>query len=207
MEAKKRLANFIAGEFVEPLNGKYIDSFNPATGEADCEVPDSDEADVAKAVEAAKKAFPAWAKLTPEQRSKILLRIADLIEQNLESFAQEESRDQGKPVSLARAVDIPRAVANFRFFASAILHHEEASTLYEGSVNYTVRTPLGVAGLISPWYEPSREQNILMHYCKEFAVVFTYMEGCSGYSCGEYSSGKAFRADIGYGPFFMSYHE
>lgn len=149
---RKRLQNFIGGEFVPPANGKYVESFNPSTGAVETEVPDSDAADIERAVEAAKKAFPAWSKQTPEQRSKMLLRIADLIEKNLETLAQEESRDQGKPVSLARAMDIPRAVANFRFFASAILHHEESSTLYEGSVNYTIRTPLGVAGLISPWY-------------------------------------------------------
>lgn len=147
----RRLQNFINGEYVAPVHGGYIDSVNPSTGSFHCEVPDSDEADVNNAVEAAKKAFPSWSKLTPEQRSKILFKIADLIEQNLEMLAQEESADQGKPVSLARAVDIPRAVANFRFFASAVLHHEESSTLYEGSMNYTVRSAVGVAGLISPW--------------------------------------------------------
>jgi len=99
----------------------------------------------------ATKAFPGWSHTPAEERSRILNKIADLIEADLDEFAQAESKDNGKTVALARAMDIPRAVANFRFFASAILHHEEISTTIDGAINYTTRSPVGVAGLISPW--------------------------------------------------------
>ncbi|KAL6077357.1 Aldehyde dehydrogenase 8 member A1 [Balamuthia mandrillaris] len=150
-----RLDNFIGGQFVPPAQGKYLDSFNPSTGEVFCLVPDSQEEDVQAAVACAKGAFPGWAKdWSTERRAALLHKVADLIEARLEEFARAESQDQGKPVGLARAVDIPRAVSNFRFFASAILSHEEMSTTIEGAVNYTVREPVGVAGLISPWNLP-----------------------------------------------------
>lgn len=170
----QQLQNFIDGQFVDPQNGKFVPSFNPATGEPFLQVPDSDAEDIDAAVEAAKKvrccptacfhpllcfadkprtqAFPAWSRTSAEQRAKIINKIADLIEENLEEFAEAESKDNGKTVALARTMDIPRAVANFRFFASAILHHEESSTTIEGAINYTIRSPIGVAGLISPWF-------------------------------------------------------
>lgn len=150
----QQLQNFIDGQFVDPQNGKFVPSFNPATGEPFLQVPDSDAEDIDAAVEAAKKAFPAWSRTSAEQRAKIINKIADLIEENLEEFAEAESKDNGKTVALARTMDIPRAVANFRFFASAILHHEESSTTIEGAINYTIRSPIGVAGLISPWNLP-----------------------------------------------------
>ena len=150
-----RLANFVNGAFVPPASGAYFDDIEPATARPIAEVPDSDRADVDAAVAAAKNAFPSWSRTPAEQRSRILLRIADLIEQNLEELAQLESRDNGKPVSLARMLDIPRAVANFRFFATAILHHaSEAHVTDSAALNYTLRQPLGVAGLISPWNLP-----------------------------------------------------
>src|SRR5215212_8087094 len=117
------LSNFINGEFVPPQSGAYFPDLNPATAEQIAEIPDSDSADVDAAVAAAKSAFPAWSRTTAEERSRLLLKIADLIEENLEELAQLESRDNGKPARLARVLDIPRAVANFRFFATAILHH------------------------------------------------------------------------------------
>eukprot|EP00058_Branchiostoma_floridae_P016960 XP_002602448.1 hypothetical protein BRAFLDRAFT_63460 [Branchiostoma floridae] len=148
------LQNFIDGQFVGTES--HIDSYNPSTGEVYAKVPDSGEADVNAAVQAAKAAFPGWSETPAAERSRILNRIADLIETHLEEFAQAESRDQGKPVSLARTVDIPRAVYNFRFFATTILHKTESATYLETmqATNYTVRTPLGVAGLISPWNLP-----------------------------------------------------
>jgi len=150
-----RLANFIDGAFKPPQSGAYFDDIEPATAQPIAEVPDSDRADVDAAVAAAKRVFPSWSRTPAEQRSRILLKLADLIEQNLEELAQLESRDNGKPVSLARMLDIPRAVANFRFFATAILHHaSEAHVTDSAALNYTLRQPLGVAGLISPWNLP-----------------------------------------------------
>jgi aminomuconate-semialdehyde/2-hydroxymuconate-6-semialdehyde dehydrogenase len=116
---------------------------------------DSDERDVDAAVNAAQAAFPAWSAMGREERSNILLRLAALIEQDMEGFAKAESRDNGKPVHLALKVDIPRAVANFRFFATAILHFStEAHVMDDVAVNYTDRSPIGVVGCISPWNLP-----------------------------------------------------
>jgi aminomuconate-semialdehyde/2-hydroxymuconate-6-semialdehyde dehydrogenase len=149
------LGNFIDGTFVAPVSKSYFDDLNPATGEVIAQIPDSDGADVDRAVEAAKRAFPSWSNVRAEERSRILLRLADLIEQNLDELAELESRDNGKPVSLAKRMDIPRAVANFRFFATAILHHaSEAHVTDHVALNYTLRQPIGVAGLISPWNLP-----------------------------------------------------
>lgn len=150
-----RLANFIDGAFVPPANGAYFDDIAPATGEVIAQIPDSDRADVDAAARAAKRAFPAWSRTTVEQRSRMLLKIAELIEQNLDELARLESEDNGKPVSLAKRMDIPRAVANFRFFATAILHDaSEAHVTDSAALNYTLRQPIGVAGLISPWNLP-----------------------------------------------------
>jgi aminomuconate-semialdehyde/2-hydroxymuconate-6-semialdehyde dehydrogenase len=118
-------------------------------------IPDSGPEDVNRAVSAAKTAFKSWSKTPKQERSKILLKIADLVESRMDQFASAESKDQGKPFTLAKTVDIPRVCANFRFFAGAILHHEERATDMDGvATNYTVRTPVGVAGLISPWNLP-----------------------------------------------------
>ena len=150
-----RLANFIGGEFVAPESGQYLDDIGPATGEVIAEIPDSDAADVDRAVDAARAAFPAWAKTRVAERSRLLLRLADLIERDLDSLARAESRDNGKTVALAKRLDIPRAVANFRFFGTAILHDStEAHQTDATALNYTLRQPLGVAGLISPWNLP-----------------------------------------------------
>ena len=150
-----RLANFIGGAFVPPRSGAYFDDIEPATGDVIADIPDSDEADVDDAVRAAKAAFAGWSRTPAEQRSRVLLKLADLIEQNLEELARTESRDNGKPLSLATRLDIPRAVANFRFFATAILHQSsEAHATDSTALNYTLRQPAGVAGLISPWNLP-----------------------------------------------------
>ena len=149
------VGNFIGGQFAEPRSGAYLDDIEPATGEVLARIPDSDAADVDAAVQAAKRAFPAWSKTPAAERSKVLLKLADLIEQNLDELARLESRDNGKPVALAKRMDIPRAVANFRFFATAILHEaSEAHVTDAAALNYTLRQPLGVAGLISPWNLP-----------------------------------------------------
>lgn len=150
-----RLANFIDGRFVAPVSNQYFDDIEPATGNVLAQIPDSDRGDVDAAVAAAKRAFPQWSRTRAEERSRILLKLADLIEANLDELAALESRDNGKPVSLAKRMDIPRAVANFRFFATAILHHaSEAHVTDTVALNYTLRQPIGVAGLISPWNLP-----------------------------------------------------
>ena len=150
-----QIRNFIDGQFVEPLGGKYLDNIEPATGKPYSQVPDSEARDVELAVAAAEKAFPGWAKTPAAERSRILLRIADLIERDLEKLARAESIDTGKPLSLARSLDIPRAASNFRFFATAILHTENEAHVTDGvAFNYTLRQPRGIAGLISPWNLP-----------------------------------------------------
>jgi aminomuconate-semialdehyde/2-hydroxymuconate-6-semialdehyde dehydrogenase len=150
-----RIHNFINGQFVEPVGGKYIDNIEPATGKPYSQVADSDTKDVDLAVTAAEKAFADWSRKPAAERSSILLRIADLIERDLEKFARAESIDTGKPLSLARGLDIPRAVSNFRFFATAILHTENEAHVTDGvAFNYTLRQPRGIAGLISPWNLP-----------------------------------------------------
>ncbi len=150
-----RIQNFIDGQLAEPIGGRYLDNIEPATGKPYSQVADSDAHDVDLAVAAAEKAFCDWSKKPAEERSKILLRIADLIERDLEKFARAESIDTGKPISLARTLDIPRAVANFRFFATAILHTESEAHITDNvAFNYTLRQPRGIAGLISPWNLP-----------------------------------------------------
>jgi aminomuconate-semialdehyde/2-hydroxymuconate-6-semialdehyde dehydrogenase len=149
------IQNFIDGQFVEPIGGKYLDNIEPATGKPYSQVADGDARDVDLAVAAAEKAFIVWSKKTAAERSRFLLRIADLIERDLEKFARAESIDTGKPISLARSLDIPRAIANFRFFATAILHTESEAHITDNvAFNYTLRQPRGIAGLISPWNLP-----------------------------------------------------
>src|SRR6266576_98735 len=150
-----QIKNFIAGRFVDPASGRYLDNIEPATGKPYSQVADSDGRDVELAVAAANKAFTDWSRMPGTERSRILLRIADLIERDLEKLARAESIDTGKPLSLARSLDIPRAASNFRFFATAILHTEsEAHTTDNVAFNYTLRQPRGIAGLISPWNLP-----------------------------------------------------
>src|SRR5260221_5618977 len=149
------LANFINGTFVPPRSGIYFDDVNPATEEVIAQIPDSEERDIDDAVAAAKAAFPAWSRTPAAERSRLLLKLADLIERDAEELARTESIDNGKTLSLARRLDIPRAVLNFRFFATAILHHAtEAHATDQTALNYTLRQPLGVVGLISPWNLP-----------------------------------------------------
>ena len=150
-----KIRNFIDGQFVEPVGGKYLDNIEPATGKPYSQAADSDSRDVDLAAAAAERAFPDWSKKPAADRSRLLLRIADLIEGDLEKLARAESIDTGKPLSLARSLDIPRAASNFRFFATAILHTENEAHVTDGvAFNYTLRQPRGIAGLISPWNLP-----------------------------------------------------
>ncbi|XP_026174978.1 2-aminomuconic semialdehyde dehydrogenase [Mastacembelus armatus] len=148
------LENYIGGKFVPCQT--HIDSYDPSTGEVYCKVPDSGREEVEAAVAAAKEAFPDWSARSPQQRAQVLNKLADLIEAHLEEFIQAESKDQGKTVTFARAVDIPRSAYNFRFFASSVLHHTTDCSQMDhmGCINYTIRCPVGVAGLISPWNLP-----------------------------------------------------
>jgi aminomuconate-semialdehyde/2-hydroxymuconate-6-semialdehyde dehydrogenase len=151
----QKIKNYINGELIEPIGKQYIDNYNPAIGKVYSLIPDSDEKDVELATEAALKAFPSWSNTPKEERSRIMLKISDLIEQHLERFAVAESVDNGKPVSLARMVDIPRAASNFHFYATAILHYAaESHSMEDTAINYTLRSPVGVSGCISPWNLP-----------------------------------------------------
>ncbi len=150
-----QLENFIDGKFIKPLSGNYIDNINPATGNVYTEIPDSNAKDIELAVKAAKKAFLSWSKTSAEKRFFVLNKIADLITQNLEALALAETNDNGKPLWLTKEVDIPRASENFRFFATAIMHFaSESHSMQNGTINYTLRQPIGVVGCISPWNLP-----------------------------------------------------
>lgn len=148
------LANFIDGAWCAARNLCHIDVFEPATGQVYAQCPASSGADVDDAVRAAQRAFPAWRMLTSERRAYFLQRIADCIEVALDAFARAESRDTGKPLALARSLDIPRAIANLRFFAAAATQFSSETHATADSLNYTLREPLGVVGTISPWNLP-----------------------------------------------------
>ena len=151
----ERILNFINGEARPAVGGTWLDVHEPARGVVYAQLADSDSRDVDLAVAAAQKAFPAWRDLGREGRSNALLNLAALIERDMDAFVADESRDNGKPMALARRVDIPRAVANFRFFATAVLHFSsEAHLMDDVAVNWTDRQPIGVVGCISPWNLP-----------------------------------------------------
>jgi aminomuconate-semialdehyde/2-hydroxymuconate-6-semialdehyde dehydrogenase len=149
------ISNYINGQLNPPVSGKYLDNYNPATGMVYSLIPDSDEQDVALAYASAAAAFPSWSKTSVEEKFKIMMRVADLIEEHLEMLAQAESIDNGKPIALARMMDIPRAASNFRFYAQAITQFSsEAHQMEDSYLNYTLRQPIGVVGCISPWNLP-----------------------------------------------------
>ena len=151
----EKILNYINGKLIEPKNGKYIPNYNPSTGQPYSLIPDSGKEDINMAVDAAKKAFKTWSNTPKQERSKILMKLADTIEEHFDELVRAESKDNGKPETLAARVDIPRAPANIRFFAGAILH--DSSKLHEmdgSAINYTLRQPLGVAACISPWNLP-----------------------------------------------------
>ena len=150
-----QIENYINGQLIKPTFNQYIDNVDPSRGIVYAQIPSSTKEDVELAVNASKKAFKSWSNMPKEKRSNIMLKVAELIEERMDEFAAAESLDNGKPLSLAKAVDIPRAVSNFKFFATAILHYASESHYMEGlGVNYTVRKPIGVVGCISPWNLP-----------------------------------------------------
>ncbi len=149
------MLNYINGELMAPHAGNYLDNIEPATGLVYSHIPDSDAQDIEMAVAAAKAASAAWANMHYEKRADIIEKIAAGIESRIEEFVQAESLDNGKPQWLARQVDIPRAVHNFRFFATGIQHFSSESHYMEGlGVNYTTRRPIGVVACIAPWNLP-----------------------------------------------------
>lgn len=149
------IANYINGEMIPPVSGNYIDNFDPSTGKVYSLIPDSTEADIALAVSAAQKAFPAWSGSSTEFRHDVLYRISELLLQQLDALAMAESIDNGKPLWLSTEVDIPRSALNFKFFATAIMQFASESHEMPGeALNYTLRQPLGLVGCISPWNLP-----------------------------------------------------
>ncbi|WP_038032922.1 aldehyde dehydrogenase [Thermonema rossianum] len=151
----QRLMHYINGQWCPPASGDFLSVVEPATGQVYAEVAAGTAADVEAAVQAARAAFPAWASMPVRQRAHYLMRIAEGIEARLAMWAEAESRDTGKPLSLAQQVDIPRAALNFEFFATAIM--QMASESYQTdthAINYVLRQPLGVVACISPWNLP-----------------------------------------------------
>ncbi|MFT6192077.1 MAG: aminomuconate-semialdehyde/2-hydroxymuconate-6-semialdehyde dehydrogenase [Polaribacter sp.] len=151
-----KIQNYINGEFVNPIQNHWIENYNPATGAVYGQIPNSTKEDVDKAYEAAARAFPKWSNTSLDERSKILSKIADLIIEKLNFLAAAESKDNGKPISLATQIDIPRAASNFQFFANAITQFssEAHESVGLNAVNFTLRQPIGVVGCISPWNLP-----------------------------------------------------
>ncbi len=150
----KRVQNLIDGLWKAPSTGAYLANINPATGENFSEIPNSSAEDVSLAVQAAQKAFPAWSRLPAFERASFLRKIADRVEARAQEFAELESQDQGKPVQLARKMDIDRVIHNFRFFAEEILKPEQGFFKEDKFESEVLRKPVGVAGLISPWNLP-----------------------------------------------------
>jgi aminomuconate-semialdehyde/2-hydroxymuconate-6-semialdehyde dehydrogenase len=149
------LENFIGGHFIGPISGKFLENINPATGLVSGQIPESNDRDIELAVNAAEKAFPLWSNMSAEKRFSILNKIADLIDENYEELALAETNDNGKPLWLSKKIDIYRAAANFRFFATGLMHFAAESHNMEGkAINYTLRQPVGIVGCISPWNLP-----------------------------------------------------
>lgn len=151
-----RIKNFIGGKYCDPVSNRWIDNNCPSDGKVYGYIPDSDHKDVEIAFTKALLAYAKWSQSTLEFRSRILIKISELLELNQVKFARAESKDNGKPVSLAMDVDIPRAASNFRFFGNAITQFSSESheSIGQDAVNYTLRQSIGVVGCISPWNLP-----------------------------------------------------
>jgi len=151
-----KIKNYINGKFLPPIANEWIDNYCPANGEVYGQIPNSSTKDVDKAYKAAKNTFSTWSNTSLQERSRILIKISELLEDNLQTFAEAESKDNGKPITLAKAVDIPRAASNFRFFGNAITQFasESHESIGQNAINYTLRQPIGVVGCISPWNLP-----------------------------------------------------
>ncbi len=151
----EELKNFINGAYSAPVLGQYIDNYEPATGKVYSKIPNSTLDDLELAVKAAERAFPIWSNFSIEKRGEMLIKLAEGIEKRMDQFVQAESRDNGKPLSLAAKVDIPRAVSNFKFYGTGIQHFASESHYMVGEgINFTIRKPIGIVGCISPWNLP-----------------------------------------------------
>ena len=169
----EKILNYIDGKLVEPKSGNFFPNYNPSNGAAYALVPDSEKEDIDIAVAAAKKAFHSWSKTSKQERSDLLMRLADAIEKNAEELIIAESKDNGKTITQATNVDIPRASTNFRFFATAILHdHSELHEMDGEALNYTSRQPIGGC----------------LHFSLESTLISTYMENCPRPCHGEHGS-------------------
>lgn len=146
--------NFIGNKYYMPSSLTYFDNPNPATNKIISRVPRSNASDIDFAIAAAKKAFKPWSRLPSSTRTAYLNKLASIIESRLDQFAKLESRDNGKPFALAKMIDIPRVISNFRFFASQIQHDYTATHQMHDALNYSHRSALGVCGLITPWNLP-----------------------------------------------------
>jgi aldehyde dehydrogenase len=152
---KDRYGNFIGGQWVEPVNGRYFENTSPITGKVVCEIARSDKDDIEKALDAAHDAKDAWGKTAPTERSRILNEIANRMEANLDTLALAETWDNGKPIREATAADIPLAIDHFRYFASCIRAQEgSVAAIDHDTVAYHFHEPLGVVGQIIPWNFP-----------------------------------------------------
>ncbi|KGQ20292.1 2-aminomuconic semialdehyde dehydrogenase [Lysobacter dokdonensis DS-58] len=149
-----RLTHWIDGQAREAASGRWIDVFDPATAQPYGQVAAGDARDVDAALAAAERAFPAWSRLPNSERARWMERLADAVEARLDDFAHAESRDGGKPLRLAREIEIPRAISNLRFFAHAATQFSSESHHGQAGLNYTLRQPLGIVGTISPWNLP-----------------------------------------------------
>ena len=150
-----QIKNYVNGVLITPESNAYLDNYEPATGEVYSQIPRSNSGDAESAIKAAEEAFASWSKTNAAERSSVMMRIADGIRKRMDEFVAAESKDNGKPLKLAAQVDIPRAIANFEFFATGILHFASESHYMEGvGVNYTLRKPIGVVACISPWNLP-----------------------------------------------------
>ncbi|MDB9781456.1 aldehyde dehydrogenase family protein, partial [Flavobacteriaceae bacterium] len=150
------IKNYINGEYVNPVSDSWIDNYNPSNGEIYGQIPDSINEDVETAYKAAQTAFLSWSETSLEERSQILSKIAQLITEKLPELAAAEAKDNGKPLHVAKSIDIPRAAANFQFFANAITQFasEAHESVGHNAINFTLRQPIGVVGCISPWNLP-----------------------------------------------------
>lgn len=152
---KARYGNYIGGQWVEPVAGKYFENTSPVTGKVICEVARSDKDDIERALDAAHAAKDAWGKTAPAERARILNEIADRMEANLDALALAETWDNGKPIRETTAADIPLAIDHFRYFASCIRAQEgSAAEIDHDTVAYHFHEPLGVVGQIIPWNFP-----------------------------------------------------
>ena len=150
-----KILNYINGEFIESVEKGWINNVDPSIGKVYSLIPDSEDKDVEQAVQAAELAFDNWSNSSIDFRSKVLTNIAKLILKNIDELARAESIDNGKPLSLAKKIDIPRAAKNIAFFASAIKHDSaDSHQMNNVAINYTLRKPIGVVGCISPWNLP-----------------------------------------------------